>query len=120
MNGSVEPLEVESLNPKSKTTVSAAAPPPTASFLERGWTLLKLYMEYYPKITAVVVFLLIGVVMSITIPNLRKPVTRNRLEHDYSHIARHYDFKAAQIDHWCLWVSAIFRLCGNTVAYDST
>ncbi len=60
-------------------------------------------MEYYPKITAFLFFCVIGVIMSFLVPNFRRPVMRNRLQHDYAHISKHYSFQASQIDHWCLW-----------------
>ncbi|GAX25402.1 hypothetical protein FisN_5Lh502 [Fistulifera solaris] len=97
-NNAAQPMEMESLRP--------AAPRSKPSFsmlVQQLWTLIKLYMEYYPKITAFLFFCVIGVIMSFLVPNFRRPVMRNRLQHDYAHISKHYSFQASQIDHWCLW-----------------
>lgn len=92
-------LEMESLRP----TTAPRSKPTITMHLQHLGTLLKLYMEYYPKITAFLFFCIIGVIMSFLVPNLRRPVVRNRLQHDYAHISKHYSFQASQIDHWCLW-----------------
>ena len=73
-------------------------------FLDRALMLIKLYVEYYPKLASFIFFLFIGIFMVIIAPDFKAPVVRNRLHHDYSNISAHYDFQASQIDHWCLWV----------------
>lgn len=93
-----QPLEMESLRP-----TAPRSRPSTAMLLQQLGTLIKLYMEYYPKITAFLFFCVIGIIMSFIVPNFKRPVMRNRLQHDYAHISKHYSFQASQIDHWCLW-----------------
>lgn len=71
--------------------------------------MVRLYIEYYPRLSSllVIMFLCFGIYMLAY--QIRKPVTRNRLSHDYTKIDLHYNWKSSQIDHWCLWVSlAIF------------
>ena len=96
----VEPMELESLNPGATT-------PPPPHLLDQLLLLTKLYMEAYPKIATVIVFALIGSIMLMTAPNMfQSTLERHRLHHDYSAINQNYNFKASQMDHWCLWVSS--------------
>jgi hypothetical protein len=97
-----QPLEMEALHqPAEEQTLSSSAHP---HILDRLLTLLKLYIEHYPYISSVIFFTLIGTFMVRIAPDFEAPVVRNRLQHDYSNISAHYNFKASQMDHWCLWV----------------
>jgi hypothetical protein len=40
-------------------------------------------------------------------------VTRNRLNHDYSHLDFDYSLRAAALDHWCLWGGDDQCLCDD-------
>lgn len=73
--------------------------------------LVRLYLEYYPKLTAGIGIILALMLAVWIIPNLRSPVTRNRLSQSYAEISLEYDFKAAQIKHWCLWVRSSCSSC---------
>jgi hypothetical protein len=60
-------------------------------------------MEYYPRVTAAVATFFVGCLFFWLVLSFRKPITRNRLYHDYSQLDLHYSYQASQIDHWCLW-----------------
>ena len=112
INGSskAQPMEMETLNPGDFR-------PPPPHPIDQMLTLMKLYMESYPKITTVIVFSLIGLLMLALTPNFQSTVIRNRLQHDYSSITQDYNFKASQLDHWCLWVSLVRVSLGTGVVY---
>lgn len=116
----VRPLEVEmdALQPmevKSRPNSMMRQHP-----LEGFWMLTKLYIESYPKIATVVAFSLIGCIMLFLATSLQAPVTRNRVSHDYTAIDNNYNFKASQIDHWCLFVSAVQYIQQNVNSYSVT
>jgi hypothetical protein len=100
----IRPLEVEmdALQPMEVRPSRTRQHP-----LEGLWMLIKLYIESYPKIASVVAFSLIGCLMLFLATSLQTPVTRNRISHDYTAIDQNYNFKASQIDHWCLFVSTV-------------
>lgn len=66
--------------------------------------MLRLYIEYFPKLSAMIAIAITGAIIYYLVKEFRKPVTRNRLSRDYTNIDLHYNWKASQIDHWCLWV----------------
>jgi hypothetical protein len=100
----IRPLEVEmdALQPMAVHSSTRRQHP-----LDQLWMLIKLYIESYPKVATVVAFSLIGCLMFFLATSMQAPVTRNRLSHDYSGIDLNYNFKASQIDHWCLFVSLL-------------
>jgi hypothetical protein len=65
--------------------------------------IIKLYMDTYPRMTAWIAACMIGMLFLTFVLSFRQPVKRNKLYHDYSKIDRDYNFKASQIDHWCLY-----------------
>jgi hypothetical protein len=79
----------------------------TFSFIRlRGsqiFVIIKLYMDTYPRTTSLIVACLIGILFFSLLLTFRQPVKRNKLYHDYSKIDMNYNFKASQIDHWCLY-----------------
>jgi hypothetical protein len=101
----IRPLEVEMDALQPMEVRSRPASMMRQHPLEGFWMLTKLYIESYPKIATVVAFSLIGCVMLFLATSLQAPVTRNRISHDYTAIDNNYNFKASQIDHWCLFVS---------------
>jgi hypothetical protein len=100
----IRPLEVEmdALRPNEVRPSHMRQHP-----LEGIWMLIKLYIESYPKIASVVAFSLIGCLMLFLATSVQAPVTRNRISHDYTEIDNNYNFRASQIDHWCLFVSTV-------------
>jgi hypothetical protein len=97
----MEPFETEVLHPQRPTNNNNNNRN-IPHFIDRLWMLLKLYMEYYPKLTALFLFSTMTIAIYYS---TRRPVTRNRLHHDYTAIAQNYNFKASQMDHWCLFGS---------------
>lgn len=93
----MEPMTIES------SQVQTSSQSSLATRIRSLFMLCKLYMEYYPGITSCIAALLVGMGVLAFVLSFHKPVTRNRLYHDYSHIDMTYNFKAAQVDHWCLW-----------------
>jgi hypothetical protein len=110
----IRPLEVEmdALQPMAVRPSNMRQHP-----LEGFWMLTKLYIESYPKIATVVAFFLIGCLMLFLGTSLQAPVTRNRISHDYTAIDYNYNFRASQIDHWCLFVSTSTSTSTSTVLY---
>lgn len=95
----MEPMTVESSSSLQQQQQQQSVP----SRIRSLFMLVKLYMEYYPGVTSCIAALLVGLVVLLFVLSFRKPVTRNRLFHDYSKIDMNYNFKASQVDHWCLW-----------------
>ena len=107
---SVAPMEMESFQPMPvQSSIQRQHP------IDQLWMLLKLYIEYYPKISTTIALTLIVVAFFAIMSSFQHPLARNRLTHDYSTIDRHYNFKASQIDHWCLFVSGKRKLQYGTV-----
>lgn len=116
-NEGISPLEMESLNPSSednKKGNNAAAPSSgrASSFLpdhplDKLMLLIKLYFELYPRLMfsgcLVVFILLIKWWSPWTSWYNAKYSQRNYMTHDYSNLENDFNFKAAQIDHWCLF-----------------
>jgi len=92
-------MEMESLQPMPVRSSMQRHP------IDQLWMLLKLHIEYYPKISTTIALTLIVLAFFAIMSSFQHPLARHRLAHDYSTIDRHYNFKASQIDHWCLFVS---------------
>jgi len=103
-NENFRPMEMEVLNTPMQVG-SSTARRSRSDPLDQLWMLIRLYIEYYPKISIVLGLAMLGGVLFVMGSSMRAPVTRNRLEHDYTAIGLNYNFKASQIDHWCLFVS---------------
>ena len=98
----ISPMEMEGLQPMPVRSSTKQHP------IDQLWMLIKLHLEYYPKIAASIGFILLGLFFYFFVNSLRTPVSRHTLHHgEYTKIDQHYNFKAAQIDHWCLWVSLL-------------
>ena len=65
--------------------------------------IIKLYMDTYPRMASLIAACMIGMLFLALVLSFRQPVKRNKLYHDYSKIDMNYNFKASQIDHWCLY-----------------
>jgi hypothetical protein len=105
----ISPMELESLQPMQirqsasnsrKRRVSGRIHP-----IDDFLIMVRLHIEYYPRLSCTVGIIFVAFALYFLIAEVRKPVTRNRLSHDYTKIDLHYNWKASQIDHWCLWVS---------------
>lgn len=92
-------------------TTGNQAGPSQQSTMQKLCALIRLYIEYYPKIATVIFFCFVAAIMAVIVPRLGSPVYRNRLQKNYADISNHYDFKASQIQHWCLWVGHFVQLC---------
>jgi hypothetical protein len=72
--------------------------------------LTKLYIESYPKI---LYRCTCWVHHAVRRRVCEAPVTRNRVSHDYTAIDYNYNFKASQIDHWCLFCKYLWLITTN-------
>jgi len=93
-------MEMESLHPGS-TTVRRAQQPP--HFLTQIWMLIKLNIESYPKIFSTIGLLCLAFFMYVAVEYSKPQMSRHKMVEDYSKIKLDYDFKATQIDNWCLF-----------------
>jgi hypothetical protein len=103
-------LEMEPIRGQSEsstaTTINSRTATPIATLRYRASQLMmivKLYTESYPRVASGVAALLTVILFFLFLLSFRQPVKRNKLYHDYSKIDLHYNFKASQIDHWCLY-----------------
>jgi hypothetical protein len=99
------PIEMEPMQVAASTPSERRRPVSLIRYrMEQLWMIIKLYIEYHPRIASSIAALCVAVAFYFVLESLvRRPVTRNRLYRDYSAIDMHYNFKASQIDHWCLW-----------------
>jgi hypothetical protein len=112
MNG-IEPMEVEQLHPRPSAaagTFHSRRRAASGSLPDRIWMLVRLYAEAHPVIASVLSFVAVTAAASAAwgaaYPH-HGPRGRHRIHHDYTKIDYHYNFRASQMDHWCLFVRAI-------------
>lgn len=105
------PMEMESMRPMTVQT-SAAPSSSLSNTLKQLGMLIRLYMEAYPAITGAIFLLAVGLGFFVMMELfLRNPLTRNEMvDANYAELDSHYNFKAASIHHWCLWVSRVSRV----------
>ena len=96
-------MEMESLHPGSTTVRKQQTK--QAHVLSQLWILIKLHIESYPKIFSVVGLVGLALFMYIVVEWSKPPLARHKFTEDYSTVQADYDFKATQIDKWCLFVS---------------
>lgn len=84
------------------------------------WMLIKMHLEYYPKISSILGITLLGFLMYLAVEASKPPLSRHKLAHDYTDIDKAYNWKAAQIDHWCLFVSNSYFFCVLLTAISVT
>jgi hypothetical protein len=96
-------MELESLHPRPASGQTSHVAHSRESPFAQLWSLTKLYMEYYPKVTAAIFFTLIGFFFHFLMSNRGPAIVRNSMSHHYAQIDVDYNFKAAKIDHWCLF-----------------
>ena len=113
-------LEMEQLHPEP-TTVRY---PQKLSLIDQIIMLAKLYMESYPRVTSILGFVIFVFAVYATVVYSKPPMKRNQLAHEYKDIDRTYNWKLAQMDHWCLFVSyfvyaAIDGFRRNKQSFDS-
>mmetsp|Transcript_18880 Transcript_18880/g.44121 ORF Transcript_18880/g.44121 Transcript_18880/m.44121 type:complete len:241 (-) Transcript_18880:769-1491(-) len=95
-------MEMESLHPGASAvgkSLHQKAPHPC----QQLWMLIKLHIESYPKIFSTVGLIGLAFFMYLAVEWSKPPLQRHKATHDYSDIHLDYDFKASQIDHWCLF-----------------
>jgi len=74
--------------------------------VDQMWSIVKLYMELHPYKATVVVFVLVGFVLHLMVDRYHRSrygMLRHSLHHDYSHIDTKYNFRASQLENWCLF-----------------
>lgn len=121
--GGISPMEMEKLNPSgdsdnnaninnNNNTTTAPVRSGVSSFLpdhpcDRLMLLIKLYFELYPRLMwggCLVLFVLVIKWWSPwTSWYNAKYYQRNYMTRDYSNLQNDFNFKAAKIDHWCLF-----------------
>jgi hypothetical protein len=100
----MDPLEMEELHPRpSARAVRSHAHHYSSNQCRTACMLLKLYMEAYPLISTIIFFALLLLVVILFVETTTHTDRRHQLTHDYSRIDAHYNFRAARIDHWCLF-----------------
>jgi len=92
-------LEMEQLHPEP-TTVRY---PQKLSLVDQMFLLARLYMESYPRITSFLGFIIFVFSIYAAVVYSKPPLKRNQLAHEYKDIDRTYNWKLAQMDHWCLF-----------------
>ena len=108
-------MEMESLHPGS-TTVRKRQTQPSDHPLSQLWLLIKLHIESYPKIFSTVGLVALAFLMYMAVEWSKPSLSRHKVSMDYSDISLDYNFRAAQIDHWCLFVCFIFSCCAMLLA----
>lgn len=73
--------------------------------LDQTMQLLKLYAEFYPRITVAIFLSIIFCIFYVFVMSFQSPLRRNRVPEGYAALDKGYSLKAMQIDHWCLFVS---------------
>ncbi|KAL7557717.1 hypothetical protein ACA910_018511 [Epithemia clementina (nom. ined.)] len=96
-------MEMESLHPGSTTVRARQQPKQQHQFFSQLWMLIKLRMESSPKIFSTIGLIALAFFMYIAVEWSKPPLARHEVKADYSNIQLDYDFKATQIDHWCLF-----------------
>jgi hypothetical protein len=80
----------------------------TMNKLEMCCLCIQLHLEAYPRVATLLFVLFIGgtfgAVITIFSP-FSHGLSLNTMPHDYSAIDFNYNFKSAQVEHWCLFVS---------------
>lgn len=103
-----EDVELVALNPdgkkgSSKTKATNRGGNGSSSKTSAFISLCKIYAELYPKVFyGVSGFLLVSLVLCVTVFK-PKFYQRNFMQYDYSGLRLDYNFKTAQIDHWCVF-----------------
>lgn len=89
----------------TETELSSGSQSAAGARLHSLLVLVKLYMQYYPRITSCLAAIVVAVtVLSMALSFRSKPsYTRNQLMHDYSQLDLHHVDQASRVDHWCLW-----------------
>jgi hypothetical protein len=111
----ISPLEMEILAPSA--AVHTHRPQP--SFWQQCFQLTSLYVELYPRVTAAVAAFACVLVVYAFVSQFSHPLSRNTMHHHYSDIDLQYNFKASQLDHWCLFVSSSSAECPFQSAYST-
>jgi hypothetical protein len=87
---------------------------PAVNKLEMCCLCIQLHLEAYPRVATLLFVLVIGgtfgAVITIFSP-FSHGLSLNTMPHDYSAIDFNYNFKSAQVEHWCLFVSDL-ESCG--------
>jgi hypothetical protein len=108
-------MEMESLHPQGQSVRQSSQQQQNSSMMSMHpltslWMLIKMHLEYYPKISSLLGITLLGLFMYLAVEASKPPLSRHKLAHDYTNIDAAYNWKAAQIDHWCLFVRVKYIL----------
>lgn len=119
----MEPLELEELHPRpsheaQRQAINRRVASSSRHPVDQVWALIRLYLEGHPFVATLLLFGVIGVLLHFLVSAMRRPIARHRISHDYTKINYDYNFRASQMQHWCLFVSYfahhIIHPCGTT------
>jgi hypothetical protein len=74
-------------------------------FMAHARQLVCLYAELYPSVAASIAAFFCVMVMYAFVSQFQHPLQRHSLHNHYSAIDMAYNFKASQVENWCLFVS---------------
>jgi hypothetical protein len=118
----MDPLEMEQLHPRPASSSTPGTGShhtrPLGMITRRGddriidqlWSIVRLYMEIHPVLASVVVFGMLTALACLLVAVVHPhhgPRGRHQIHHDYSKIEYNYNFKASQMEHWCLFVRSV-------------
>lgn len=100
MEGLTTNKYVDENEPPSSYTPYRQKPHP----IDQLWGFIKLYFELHPGQGAILGAIAVVLVVYAWISSFQHPLARHQLHHHYSdQVDREYNFKASQLDHWCLF-----------------
>jgi hypothetical protein len=85
-------------------TSSSSSSSDWGNFLDQCLLLCRLHVESYPCLYSTILFAILIILFYGLVTFFSPAITRNVVKGDYSKISLEYNFKASQIDHWCLFV----------------
>lgn len=79
--------------------------------IDKVFRLVRLLCELYPITSSILSFAIVGIVLFFVGRHIRMNhleatmSTRHSISHDYTKIEYDFNFRASQMEHWCLFVS---------------
>jgi hypothetical protein len=100
----VDALEIEMLNPMPVGSSNSNGPSQMSQRIDQFLTLVRLYMEMYPKVTMAVAGVVGLILMKLLFfrPRGQTLYIPPHLKNHYGDLQSYYDLKMSKIDHWCL------------------
>ena len=99
-------VEMEALNEDGEPQPQPQQPQQQPNLVTQLCRPLRMYMELYPRVLCLAwaIHGLVAILcLCVLVKSMQRPPERNRLHHDYTKLDMHYNWKAAQMDHWCLF-----------------